>query len=80
MEEGRLLLAHPVLSAHAATNLANVVHNKGFNDSFGSLLQTFVIVARQHNVQVQVTIADMTVTIRQDQVLLSRGELTAVSN
>ena len=67
VQEGGLLLANAVLGRNATVNLAAVVHHEGLNDVLCTLLQASVLIARQNNVQVKVTITDMTVAIRKDQ-------------
>ena len=75
MQEVRFLLADSVLCGNTAANLAAVVHDEGLDHAFGPLLQASVFVAWQHNVQVQVAIADVTVSIWKDKLFFFRGKL-----
>ena len=70
VQEVGLLLADAVLSTHGPVYFAHVVHHKGLNHGLGPVLQALVFVARQHDVQVQVSVADVAVAVGQDLLFL----------
>ena len=75
MQEVGLLLADSVLSANAALHFADVVHHKGLDCRLCTFLKALILVAWQDHIQVEVAVADVTVTIWQNLSLFSVGEV-----
>lgn len=80
MQEVGLLLPNTVLCTNAASHLAHVVHDEGLDHALGALLQALIFIPRQHNVEMEVTIADVAMTVRQDLALLGICEFRALSD
>ena len=78
VQESWFLLANAVLCRDAAIDLAAVVHHEGFNHILGSLLQASVFITWQDNVQMKVSIADVSVSIWQDKLFFFSRELLRV--
>jgi len=63
VKERRLLLTDAMLGTDATIHLANVVHHKWLYYVLSALLQAYIVVAGQNDVQMKVSVADMTVTV-----------------
>ena len=57
------MLADAMLSTHTTVDSADIIHDERFDHVLSPRLQTLVLVARQDNVEVQVAVTDMAVTI-----------------
>ena len=75
VQEVWLLLTYAVLGTHAAIDLAHIIHHEGLNHGLSALLEAFVFVAGQHNIKVEVAIADVTMAIRENQLFFGGAEL-----
>lgn len=75
VQEGGLLLAYAVLRRHTPVNLATVVHHKRLDHILRPFLEASVFVSGQHNVEVEVTVADMPMAIGENKLLLFLGKL-----
>ena len=64
VQECGLLLAYAMLSRDTAVHLTAVVHHEWLNDVLSSLLKAAVFITWENDVQMQVTIANVSVTIR----------------
>ena len=75
VQEGGLLLPDAVLRGHTPVHLATVVHHERLDHVLRPFLEASVFIAGQHDVQVQVTVADMPVAIGENKLFLFLGKL-----
>jgi len=69
-----------MLGTDTAVYLAHVVHDKRLNYALCAVLKTFIIIARQDDVQVQIAVTYVTMPVRKNLSFFSLREFWAFSD